>query len=160
MILAEVAISACLLLNVSTSVARKCENIVKKTCITDTTMRSYRDCFIAVAPQINVLMKRQYATTVILGEDDMSKPKNPEVSKKPEAKASSEVAKAEVQDQAIQVQSSVANIEALESDIAPFLDLSITHTENQREIDISTGSIKKAASIIKKELNFIKSAME
>lgn len=68
MILAEVAISACLLLNINPSVARKCENIVKKECITKTSMRSYRDCYIKVAPQVNVLMKKQYAKTVILGE--------------------------------------------------------------------------------------------
>ena len=159
MILAEVAISACLLLNISTSVAVKCEDIVKKVCFTDTTMRSYRDCFIKVAPQINVLMKRQYATTMILGEDDMSN-KKPETNKKVEARPAVETVKTETIVPVIQVQSSVASIEALENDIAPFLDLSITHAENQREIDISVGSVKKAASIIKKELSFIKSAME
>ena len=68
MILAEVAISACLLLNVSPSVARKCENIVKKECIAKEPMRSYRDCYLKVAPQINVLMKKQFANTAILGE--------------------------------------------------------------------------------------------
>ena len=96
---------------------------------------------------------------MILGEDDMSN-KKPETNKKVEVRPAVETVKTETIVPVIQVQSSVASIEALENDIAPFLDLSITHAENQREIDISVGSVKKAASIIKKELSFIKSAME
>ena len=87
MILVEVAISACLLLNINPSVARKCENIVKKRCFTQAQERSYRDCYIKVAPEINVLMKRQYAKTLILGEDDVNnKPKPTTEAKKPETK--------------------------------------------------------------------------
>jgi hypothetical protein len=65
MILTEVALSACLLLNVTPSVAKKCEKIVEKRCF-ERNLRSYKDCFEKVAPEINVLMKKQYAKACLL----------------------------------------------------------------------------------------------
>lgn len=59
----EVAMSACLLLNTSPSVAKKCEKIVAREC---EDKRSYKDCFEKIAPQINVLMKKQYAKACTL----------------------------------------------------------------------------------------------
>lgn len=63
MILLELAVSACLMLNVSPSVAKKCEKIVAKEC---EGKKSYKDCFEKISPQINVLMKKQYAKACLL----------------------------------------------------------------------------------------------
>ena len=63
MVLLEVAVSACLMLNVSPSVAKKCEKIVVKEC---KEKKSYKDCFEKISPQVNVLMKKQYAKACIL----------------------------------------------------------------------------------------------
>jgi hypothetical protein len=65
-IIESVAITACLLLNTSPSVVKKCEKIVKKECFEKKVMRSYKDCNEAVSPQINVLMKQQYAKACLL----------------------------------------------------------------------------------------------
>lgn len=66
MILAEVAVTACLMLNVSPNVAKKCEKLVEKRCFQEKTMRSYKDCFEKISPEINVLMKKQYAKACTL----------------------------------------------------------------------------------------------
>jgi hypothetical protein len=67
MILPEVAMAACLMLNVSPSVAKKCEEIVEKRCFEEKKHKSYKTCFEAIAPEINVLMKKQYAKACTLG---------------------------------------------------------------------------------------------
>ena len=66
MILHEVAVTACLMLNVSPSVAKKCEKLVEKRCFVETKMRSYKTCFEKISPEINVLMKKQYAKACLL----------------------------------------------------------------------------------------------
>lgn len=66
MILQSVAITACLMLNVSPSVAKKCEKIVEERCFIEAKMRSYKTCFEKISPEINVLMKKQYAKACTL----------------------------------------------------------------------------------------------
>lgn len=66
MILQSVAVTACLMLNVSPSVAKKCEKIIEKRCFVEVSMRSYETCFKKVSPEINVLMKKQYAKACVL----------------------------------------------------------------------------------------------
>ena len=66
MILSEVALTACLMLNVSPSVVPKCEAIIKQRCFEEKTHRSYKTCFEAIAPEVNVLMKRQFARACLL----------------------------------------------------------------------------------------------
>ena len=68
MIIQEVALTACLLLNVSPSVVKKCERVIKTECFEKRSMRSYKDCNLQVAPQINVLMKKQYAKACAFAE--------------------------------------------------------------------------------------------
>jgi len=186
MILVEVAISACLLLNISPSVARKCENIVKKRCFTERQERSYRDCYIKVAPEINVLMKRQYAKTLILGDEDVSnKPKPTTEAKKPtEAKpvevkpatntetapeqtGHSEVApiveaskeSTQVNDGIVPTSDSLAMVNVLLKDLPSYLNLEVKNAEHQREIDIALQSIRHGANKIESALTFIKSAL-
>ena len=65
MILAEVAISACLMLNITPSVAKKCEKIIQRECFKKP-LRSYRECYMKTAPEINMLMKKQYAKACTL----------------------------------------------------------------------------------------------
>jgi hypothetical protein len=66
MILPEVALTACLLLNVSPSVVKKCEKLVIEKCFEKKQMRSYKDCNLAISTDINVLMKKQYAKACLL----------------------------------------------------------------------------------------------
>lgn len=66
MLLIDVAISACLMLNVTPSVAKKCEKIIKEECFTKKQYRSYKECYMRVSPEINVLMKKQYAKACLI----------------------------------------------------------------------------------------------